>query len=55
MKHWYSHSVYVCEEKQKEQEQELKYDLSKAKGNFAQTCRLNATSFPLLKPKLAHP
>ena len=29
--------LYVCEEKQKEQEQELKYDLSKAKGNFAQT------------------
>ena len=26
----------MCEEKQKEQEQELKYDLSKAKGNFAQ-------------------
>ena len=28
--------LYVCEEKQKEQEQEFKYDLSKAKGNFAQ-------------------
>ncbi len=27
--------LYVCEEKQKEQEQEFKYDLSKAKGNFA--------------------
>ena len=27
-------SLYVCEEKQKEQEQELKYDLNK--GNFAQ-------------------
>ena len=27
-------SLYVCQEKQKEQEQELKYDLSK--GNFAQ-------------------
>ena len=28
--------LYACEEKQKEQEQEFKYDLSKAKGNFAQ-------------------
>ena len=27
--------LYVCEKKQKEQEQEFKYDLSKAKGNFA--------------------
>ena len=29
------HLLYVREEKQKEQEQEFKYDLSKAKGNFA--------------------
>ena len=28
--------LYECEEKQKELEQEFKYDLSKAKGNFAQ-------------------
>jgi len=26
----------MCEEKQKEQEQEFKYDLSQAQGNFAQ-------------------
>ena len=28
--------LHMCGEKQKEQEQEFKYDLSKAKGNFAQ-------------------
>ena len=37
--------LYVCEEKQKEQEQEFKYDMSKANGNFAQMRRTELDEF----------